>query len=326
MIKKLINILLVVIIPLFVAFGVGVYGYNRYTSAYTVKSEKKGYYDSRIEEKNTESEIIAYLDFYTTNYKEIYTKDVKNKDEKSLFTLKVYATYYVTENNGEETKSLDYMFFAYNMNYGNLYKEIYTSTSADQQLGAYMPTLSIKLIDHDKAIDSDEDNDLSSTLSLTPLSIVEIVDYNWVGYTKDGVETKKNSNGKTITFTDTGSTTANAKVGTFSANKEYSNTLDMEISVTDPQYSSYDESTVVVFEDTLENVCQRVKEFDTEGTKAGYAEDIYEAGYFKYAFTRYIWWEALIALVLTLIVTVATSIVWNYTDDKVVIKTTKENK
>ena len=45
----------------------------------------------------------------------------------------------------------------------------------------------------------------------------------------------------------------------------------------------------------------------------GFNENIFEAGYFKYAFKNYIWWECLIALFLTLFVTGATVIVWNNT-------------
>ena len=42
-------------------------------------------------------------------------------------------------------------------------------------------------------------------------------------------------------------------------------------------------------------------------------EHLADTQYFKYALTRYIWWECLIALVLTLFVTGATVIVWNNT-------------
>lgn len=326
MLRKIINVLLVVIIPLLAAFAVGLYGYNRYDVAFTVKAEKKGYYDSRIEEKNSESEILAYLDFYTSYYEEIYSNDVKSDSTgKDLFTLKGYATYYQTyKEDGEvNTKTLNYMFFAYNINYGNLYKEIYKNNK--NELGAYVPTLNVTFIDHD-TIGTDSVKKKAGTFA--PINSVELIDHNWVGYTKeDGTKTQKNSNNERITFTDTigqNKYFANVKVATFSIDKEYSSNLDLEISTTDPQYSSYDESTVVVSTISLQNIIQRAKYFDINGAnvKQGYEEDIYKAGYFKYAFGRYLWWEGLIALVLTLIVTGATVIVWNISDDK--FKTSKK--
>lgn len=312
--KAIFNIIMLVIIPALVVFGIGVYGYNRYQSTYTAQGEKNGYFEQYVEKDNTESEIDVYIKFNSEYYKEELSKDVLNANGVRLFTIKMYSVLYAAKDDSSE-KSLVYEFYVFNIDYGMLYKEIYKSET-NNKLGAYMPKLSIKLVDHDKIGTDDE---LSTDIALSALQNYAIKDYNWVGYTKeDGTQTQKNSSGERISFNDynsyLGTTVATAKVGSFTANKEYSTNIDLKISVTDPQYASYDESTVLL-ETINVNMFQKVKNYDTttEDTIKGFNEDIFEAGYFKYVLTRYMWWECLIALVLTLFVTGATVIVWNNT-------------
>lgn len=313
--KVIFSIVLLVIIPALVVFGIGVYGYNRYQTSYTAQGEKNGYFEQYVEKDNTESEINVYLKFNSEYYKEELSKDILNSNGDRLFTIKMYSVLYDKKNGDNAEKSLVYEFYAFNIDYGMLYKEIYKS-EANNKLGAYMPKLSIKLVDHEKIGTEDE---LSTDISLTALENYAIRDYNWVGYTKeDGTKTQKNSSGERINFSDynkyLGTTVATAKVGPFAANKDYSSNIDLKISVTDPQYASFDESTVLL--ETINiNMVQKIKNYDVtaENIIKGFNENIFEAGYFKYAFKNYIWWECLIALVLTLFVTGATVIVWNNT-------------
>ena len=311
MIRKLITTLLVILIPILSTFAIGLYGYKRYQDQFLVQDEPKGYFDTRIEEGNTLSEIKAYLDFYTAYYKEIVSTEVKNAQNYSLFTLKGYATVGVEyDENGEITnKTLVYMFFAYDIDYGMLYKEIFKSEQ-NNKLGAFIPTLSVDFIDRDT---EGTDDELKTVANMSALSIVNLVDNNWVGYTReDGTKTKRNASGNAIVFSDSNSSTALVKVASFVPNKEYSSNLDLEFKTTDSEHSSDEASTVTIGRVSLSNVVQKAKNFDLEGegiVKA-YDEDIFEAGYFKYALARFIWWECLIAFVLTLLLMVVIVVVW----------------
>ena len=117
--KKLITVLLAVIIPLLSAFAIGIYGYKRYQSSYIYVGEIKGYFDTRLEENNTESQIKAYLDYYSTYYKEVVAESVKNEAGTQLFTVKGYAVLSVTYNDdGEEkARTLTYQFFVFDIDY-----------------------------------------------------------------------------------------------------------------------------------------------------------------------------------------------------------------
>ena len=53
-----------------------------------------------------------------------------------------------------------------------------------------------------------------------------------------------------------------------------------------------------------------VYKYQGKEIKVGYNKDSSKAGYFWYAFTNHIWWQALLAIVLTLVVTGSTVLVW----------------
>ena len=50
--------------------------------------------------------------------------------------------------------------------------------------------------------------------------------------------------------------------------------------------------------------------YEGKTLEVGYDQNIYEAGYAKYAIGKYVWWQALIAIVLTLVITGSTTIIW----------------
>lgn len=324
--KKLITVLLAVIIPLLSAFAIGIYGYKRYQSSYIYVGEIKGYFDTRLEENNTESQIKAYLDYYSTYYKEVVAESVKNEAGTQLFTVKGYAVLSVTYNDdGEEkARTLTYQFFVFDIDYGMLYKEIFTNESVNK-LNAFLPKLSLEVIDHDKIGTDDE---LSKSVTATYITLDDTAtldaimkDYNWVGFTReDGTKTKRTSEGKEIGTFPVGASQlsiAPVNVFTFASDKEYSSNIDLEFKVTDSEHATDEMSTVSVGTINLTGVIQKAKNIDlsAEGFVKGYDQDIFEAGYFKYALKSYIWWEALIAFVIVLVLTIFVAIVWNI-DDK----------
>ena len=92
--KGLYKILLLVIVPLLVAFGIGSFAYNNSTGYFlSWYIDDSGY-------KATEEEMEKYIDFYSDAYDVYYTEEVKmfndelNKDVK-LFDLTVYRWFEV---------------------------------------------------------------------------------------------------------------------------------------------------------------------------------------------------------------------------------------
>lgn len=320
--KKLITVLMVVIIPLLSAFAIGLYGYKRYQQDFVFVSEKGGYFETRLEENNTESQIKAYLDYYASYYQEIASQDVNNAAGKKLFTVKGYAVAKVTydDDNEESSRTLTYQFFVFNIDYGMLYKEIFTNDAVNS-LKAFLPKLSLDVVDHDK-IGTDEELSKSVTatyITLDDTSTIEAImkDYNWVGFTReDGTQTKRTSEGKEIgTFNIGASTLAVAPVNvfTFAPDKEYSSNIDLVFKAIDSEHANDENSTVEVGTVSLTGIAQKAKNFnlDADGVIKAYDQDIFKAGYFKYAVKQYLWWEATIAFVIVLILMIVIVAVWN---------------
>ena len=71
---------------------------------------------------------------------------------------------------------------------------------------------------------------------------------------------------------------------------------------------------------------KELKELVKQGFETVYNEDIYAAGYNKFVFGKYIWWESLLALVLVEIVCGSFVLVWNAEEEKEAAKNSKKRK
>lgn len=312
--KGLYKILLLIIVPLLVAFGIGSFAYNNNTGYFlSWYIDDSGY-------KATEEEMEKYIDFYSDAYDVFYTQEVKlfneelNKDVK-LFDLTVYRWFEVDfDEDGqmiEKSIELKYSYVLTNVNYGNVYYSIY-ERSDKQHRFEYLPTFTINI--SDLGDENEEERDEEET-TFADNSDVKLYDYNFVGYTEDdGEETKR-------TYSDVKISTPSTKWAAFPVNEDFTSNVKVVISATDSQYPSEEDATIEVLTLEFDNYSQRAKDlsfnsetktfsFDGVEIEKGFDNDIYAAGYFKYAFKKVIWWQSLLALVLTLIVTGSTVIVW----------------
>lgn len=311
--KKIYKIILLIIIPLLIAAGISVYSYQRYKSSFFE------YYMSQANYKDAEDEVEQYLQFNSTYYDLWYSEDVKNDDGDALFTLGVYRWFdvVVTEDEDENeivTKTMKYYYVLYNINYGNVYYTLYNRTDKDNRFNGYLPKFTLTLTDK-----NNDDNTITSSFvassetgsSDTSFTGHTFSDYNFIGYTDDdGNETKKFYSGDKIT------TGTDVKWVIGSVSSTYSLNLNLVINATDSKDTSVDEDVYEHdFSDYYVNVKKYLNEdsgiFVSKELNVGYDEDITDAGYAKYVITKYIWWQDLIAIVLTLFITVSTVIVWD---------------
>lgn len=315
--KKIYKILLLIIIPLLIAAGISVYSYSRYKTSFF------GYYMNQSEYKNTEDRIDRYVKFYSSYYDVWYEEDVKDAEGKALFTLRIYRWFDVDvteDDNGDEitTKSMKYLYALYNINYGNVFYTMYDRADKNNRFEGYLPTFSLVLTD--KA-----DEDRTTTIEFASKTDCTFEDYNYVGYTNDdGVETKKYYSGAKI------SADTSVRFATVSVDTTYTVNLNVVITSTDSKDTEVD---IDSFEHDFTDYYTNAKKLDID-TKSymsktisvGYDEDIADAGYAKFVITKYIWWEALIAIVLTLVVTGSTVAVWESEASKEAEKQAKIKK
>ena len=312
--KGLYKILLLVIVPLLVAFGIGSFAYNNSTGYFL------SWYIDDTGYKATEEEMGKYIDFYSDAYDVYYTEEVKmfndelDKDVK-LFDLTVYRWFEVEfdDDNQLNKKSIDlkYSYVLSNINYGNVYYSIY-ERSDKQHRFEYLPTFTINISDLG---DEDEENRDEAETQFADNSDVKLYDYNFVGYTDDnGEETKRTYSGVKIS-------TPSTKWAAFPVEDKFTSNIKVVISATDSQFPSEEDATIEVYTKEFSDYNQKSRDLEYDSAtktfkfagkelEKGYDNDIYAAGYFKYVFKKTIWWQFLLALVLTLVVTGSTVIVW----------------
>lgn len=310
--KGLYKIILLIIIPLLVAFGIGSFAYNNNTAGFLPD------YISKAGYKNTEGETERYLTYFTSAFEKYYSKEVtiyneEQSKEIKLFDLDVYR-WFDFELNSEDaidTKTVQYK-YAYvlsNINYGNVYYSIYERSDKNHRF-EYLPTFELTINDLG---DEDEEKRDTNTTAFADNSDAKLNDYNFVGYTDDeGEETKRTYSGVKIS-------TPSTKWASIEVDTKFTNNVEVIIEATDSQYPSEDGATIEVAKFELTDYNQKAK--DLTGSEGAYKyankdivtglnENMKKAGYFGYAFTHHIWWQSLIAIVLSLVVTGSTVLVW----------------
>ncbi len=305
--KGLYKIILLIIIPLLVAFGIGSFAYNNNTAGFASDFISKAGY------KNTEGETERYLDFVTSAYEKYYSQEIKNENDVKLFDLVVYRWFDISLDDEEidyKTTTYKYAFVLQNINYGEVYYSIYERNDKQHRF-EYLPTFKLTINDL-----GDEDEEKRDTVEVEFLDNSDTVlsDYNFIGYTDDeGVTSKRTYSGVKISTPST--QWASVKVDT-----DFTSNVEVVIEATDAEFASNEEATIEVEKIELTDFNQKIKDlkktekgyaYASKELKLGYSKDIYEAGYFGYAFVNFIWWQALIAIVLTLIVTGSTVLVWD---------------
>lgn len=315
--KKLIKILIVVIIPLLAAFGIGTYAYRRYQGNFFPNYMDNASQDSSIERFVTLLEFEEqYLDYKKTDdgFEFFYSKDVENEYGK-LFHLDIIRSNRITKE--DETKDnlpagqkdvndLTYFFAIYNLNY----KTVATSLE-DQEDGEHgllkteIPALQLQLVDT-------KDENIVTTVKtlgsvLTDYANAEIPDY--------GYSPKKDDRGRAL-FESGTSPMFYMKLDA-SALNSFSEKVKVVISAAS-SWTGADTVTKEVFSEEIDgmyngndiNKKDEAKDELKKFTKV-YDQNIKEAGYFSFCFKKYIWWEALLAIAVAGIVCGSFVAVWS---------------
>ena len=304
--KGVYKIILLVIVPLLIAFGISSFAYNNNVSGFVPD------YIAEAGYKNTQGETEKYLEFYSSAYEKYLEKEIVNEEKNlKLFTLTVYRWFdFDLESDELDYKEVEYK-YAYvlsNINYGNVYYSIYERDDKAHRF-EYLPTFKLTIND---LSDEEDDQDTTAT-DFADNSDARLNDYNFVGYTNDsGEETKRTYSGVRIS-------TPSTKWASVKVDSNFSANVEIVISATDSQFPSEEGATIDVATIEVTDYSQRVKDlvlvdgiykYQAKELVKGYNEDIKKAGYFGYAFTHHIWWQALIAIALTLVVTGSTVLVW----------------
>ena len=304
--KGLYKIILLIIVPLLVAFGIGSFAYNNNTAGFASDFISKAGY------KNTEGETERYLDFATSAYDKYYSQEVKSENDVKLFDLVVYRWFDIALDEEEidyKSTTYKYAFVLQNINYGEVYYSIYKRDDKQHRF-EYLPTFKLTISDLG---DEDEDKRDTTEVSFADNTDTVLSDYNFVGYTNDeGVATKRTYSGIKIS-------TPSTKWANVAVDSDFTSNIEVLIKATDAEFPGDEDATIEVAKIELTDYNQKVKDlvktengytYASKELTLGYEKDIYEAGYFGYVFGKYIWWQALIAIVLTLIVTGSTVLVW----------------
>lgn len=329
LISKLIKIIIVVIIPLAAGFAVGNYAYSYYQDRFFDN------YMEKASDDNSEDRLISYLEFINPSleyskengkYSFYVKQDIKTDDGDDLFTISIiraneiknedYTNKIGTVIGKRDNYYLTYYVAIYNVHYDNLMKVL--DPSGSHKLNYLeLPTLSLEIIDKE----NDEitfEADMTTVASVTGESnLTTVYDY--------GYAPEKDSNGKKLNsgnptslryYVLSGSTLSSSK---FSQNVEinvYTNSnFEDSDNQLDPEKVASIELTDFYSNEHLINNTE-VQKFIKNNFKETYGEDIFAAGYTKFVFGKYIWWEALIAIVCVGIICGSFVLVWDAEEEK----------
>lgn len=329
LISKLIKIIIVVIIPLAAGFAVGSYAYSYYQDRFF------DYYMDKASDDNSEDRLISYLEFINQSleyskedgeYKFYVKKDIKNEAGEDLFTLSIiraneikyeeYENKIGTVIGKRNNYYLTYYIAIYNVHYDNLIKVL--DPSGEHKLSYLeLPTLSFEIVDkNDEEIVFEAK--MTTVASVTGESnLTTIYDYGYAPE-KDADGKKLNSGNPTSLryYVLEGSTLSSSK---FSQNVDFNIYVNSNFQDDENQLDS-EKVTTIELNDLYSNehlIGNEAVQKEIKNTfKETYDTDIFDAGYTKFVFGKYIWWEALIAIVCVGIICGSFILVWDAEEEK----------
>lgn len=351
-IKLIIKLIIVIVLPLTAGTLIGVYAYNTYQTGYFYK------YMENASDSNTEDRFISYLKYENENleyskengeYEFFLKQDVKDANDELMFTFSIIRTSVVNEdvpqygkNNQfigrEDEYYITYHMAMYNINWDKL---AYALDESGEHPLAYdqLPSIEFVLIDRDQEEDEGREKVLTSTTVASQIggsTLVAVYDYGF-SPKKDGNGNKLNGENPTSMryYALTG-----AQINALSPNQdivvrlkeswdsgvaaEDKQSVDIQVVSVDNLYSNdhikkgVKEGDEVVVSN--KDIQDEIKTFEEV-----YNKDIFKAGYSKYVFSTYIWWEALIAIILFEVVCGSFVLVWNAEEQKA-LKNSKAKK
>ena len=311
--KKIIKILIIIVIPLLAGFGISCYAYGRYKNGFFE------YYMKQTEDQTTIERFVSLME-YQEQYLDkdgfdfYYSDDLKNS-KGNIFHIDIIRACQktkenVTDKNGVVTGTKDlytltYYVVVYNINYETLAKTLDdTNDPAHRLLENQIPKFSMK-------IQSKEDEDKSTSKSFNTTGAT----FAYADIRDDNYMPKKDSKGNkmagesglpmyyaVIYGTDLNNL-GDDKVLIFNADSNWDNSEQVSEELTRIEFSDLYSANDVEKKDEVK------AELDT--FKKVYNKNDSDAGYFGYCFRNYMWWEALIAIVVVGFVCGAFVVVWS---------------
>lgn len=333
LISKLIKMCIVVLIPLLASVGVGFYGYEYYQDRFF------DHYMENASDENTEDRLISYLSFINEkldyskegeNYK-FYVKEKVSNEHGDLFTFSIirgaeiifedYENKIGTVIGKRDNYYLTYYFAIYDVNYEALAKTL--DPSGEHKLVyTELPKLYVTVEDA-----KNEENalgfDMTTVAQVTGESNLAIV-YDY------GYSPEKDSNGKQLNAGNP--TSMRYYVLDAKSLKDFSNDVKITVDVKsnyagDDQVEDeqvYELEKADFYSNKTVQADEELKKMVKKGFDTVYNEDIFKAGYTKFVFGKYIWWEALLTFVLVEIVCASFVLVWNAEEEKEAQKSKKK--
>lgn len=329
-VKKLILLIITILIPITGAVLIGVYSYNRYNPEVYTELETEFKADLVTGVVTTESRIDLYRKLESYYYEEdpIYTKKVEI-DGEEVFSFSIYRGFSVLYN--QETKEysyeIKYEVYFYNVNYTKLQNEFKKNFPDDPSLvDKYSePYFEIAIYPSEEM---NEDENLLDELSGTSVSgstNIAIYDYNSIPETNGD----KPYRVQIVTFRERNLSNAIKKL--FDGDNAYI-TVDAKIKKNvsgedEAYYSTLEDLAVEKVNDFKVYAADVDVETYTQGWReAGVRDTLKNAGYDKWLFKNYIWWQSLIALVIFSIIMAGFYFAFTYEEPQKPRNTSRKKK
>ncbi len=297
--KKIIILIISILIPLIAAVAISLYGVNyRYVPSANTTVLSEFLSDMNRGIVDCEGRIKNYRKMENYYYEEepILKKDINNEEGKRILTVAVYRNlciYKPTANVEEKLKTL-FEVFVYNVNY-DLVKSYFKLDDMEIIEKAEMPTFTVTF--------TPTNGKEEFTIELRNRSNVVIPDY-------DSVPEYANETTKTRNYVQSNVFREYETTNTLSTFSDDANiTIKASISVTNADKTTTSiEADKPIAEEYIADFNHKGEEMDEKQLKVGYRESSVDAtyknaGYYKWLVKRYLWWEALIAFLLTGVIT-----------------------
>lgn len=297
--KKIIILIISILIPLIAAVAISLYGVNyRYVPSANTTLLSEFLSDMNRGIVDCEGRIKNYRKMENYYYEEepILKKDINNEEGKRILTVAVYRNlciYKPTANVEEKLKTL-FEVFVYNVNY-DLVKSYFKLDDMEIIEKAEMPTFTVTF--------TPTNGKEEFTIELRNRSNVVIPDY-------DSVPEYANETTKTRNYVQSNVFREYETTNTLSTFSDDANiTIKASISVTNADKTTTSiEADKPIAEEYIADFNHKGEEMDEKQLKVGYRESSVDAtyknaGYYKWLVKRYLWWEALIAFLLTGVIT-----------------------
>lgn len=321
---KLIFLCIVIIIPIVAAGFICSYSYKRYENTYF-----QAYWEKTLAENedDTKAQFESYLKYVSHAYTLYQTEEIEVNDSKA-FDLNVYRVIYKeVDEDKNENFNVKYYFMICNLDYKVINDYNNTGLDSDEQkvlTAEDLPSIYFNMYDVDTI------NNPNSADSKVFSSTNEPIIFDWKA-TPVVDETEKHTalNEYAFMYWVECSEEALSHYSTYSkdvnirlhvdndAKTSASKTIRKNLifnATSDNEFNTLTLNDFYTKADQLEEYNSETKEFS--GYVSGYSENIIKAGYKSYVWSTYIWWQALIALVLIGAVTISFFFVWYFEEDE----------